>query len=146
MLAHRFKEDFKPSQAASWIISLHFRGPTRFFKVFQGLRAESSGYDGQLHCVEIESGSLLWSCRVSPSDRDLEIKGAPVVVDDVVIVGTHGGSVVGVDAGRGEPLWRLRLPGAVFASPALDGRAMPPGSLALALSPRGLWSRRRGSR
>ena len=86
-----------------------------------------SGYDGQLHSVELLSGSLLWSKSVSSS----EIKGAPLVTHDVAIVGTHGGQVLGLSASHGALLWRLRLPGAVFATPALRETAMTLGASSL---------------
>eukprot|EP00434_Breviolum_minutum_P031203 symbB.v1.2.027595.t1/scaffold2834.1/size69276/2 len=58
-------------------------------------------YDGQMHCLQLGSGVLVWSTRlVSESQNDREIKSAPVVAKNVVIVGTHAGTVAGVDAMR----------------------------------------------
>ena len=36
-----------------------------------------------------------WSCMVSPTHSDTEIKSAPVIANAVAIVGTHGGTVAG---------------------------------------------------
>ena len=129
----------------------------------------SAGYDGKMHCMDLQSGSMHWSCVVSPTHSDTEIKSAPVVTNAVAIVGTHGGTVAGggvfwgskrcmfvslslkprvhhhqftradglfrcwrpqpgklpgVDAKSGERLWEVKAPGAVFASPAIQGQTM----------------------
>jgi hypothetical protein len=55
----------------------------------------SAGYDGKMHCMDLQSGSMHWSCLVSPTHSDTEIKSAPVVANAVAIVGTHGGTVAG---------------------------------------------------
>jgi len=49
-----------------------------------------------MHCLQLGSGVLVWSTRlVSENQNDREIKSAPVVAKNVVIVGTHAGTVAG---------------------------------------------------
>eukprot|EP00435_Cladocopium_sp_Y103_P029542 s2313_g7.t1 len=81
-------------------------------------------YDGKMHCMDLQSGAMHWSCMVSPTHSDTEIKSAPVIANAVAIVGTHGGTVAGVDAKSGERLWEVKAPGAVFASPAIQGQSI----------------------
>ncbi|CAE7475803.1 unnamed protein product [Symbiodinium sp. CCMP2592] len=83
-------------------------------------------YDGNMHCIAIESGHLLWSSSIAlPTDENTEIKSAPVVHDDmgIVVAGTHGGAAAGLSALNGHLLWRLQLPGAIFAAPLLVPRS-----------------------
>ncbi|CAE7772057.1 Aasdh [Symbiodinium sp. CCMP2456] len=78
-------------------------------------------YDGKMHCIAIESGHLLWSSSIAlPADENTEIKSAPVVHDDlgIVVAGTHGGVAAALSL-DGHLLWRLQLPGAIFAAPLL---------------------------
>ena len=80
------------------------------------------GYDGRMHCLDLESGSLRWSSSVSlPTDANTEIKSAPLVDSEagIALTGTHGGTVAAFSACAGHLLWRLRLPGAIFATPLL---------------------------
>ena len=74
-----------------------------------------------MHCIAIESGHLLWSSSIAlPADENTEIKSAPVVHDDlgIVVAGTHGGAAAALSL-DGHLLWRLQLPGAIFAAPLL---------------------------
>ncbi|CAJ1363751.1 unnamed protein product [Effrenium voratum] len=79
--------------------------------------AFAAGYDGKMHCVSVARGALRWSQLVAPEDqdRDTEVKSAPVVAGQVVLTGTHGGSVAGLCCRSGRRLWRVPAPGAVFA-------------------------------
>eukprot|EP00439_Symbiodinium_sp_Y106_P083048 s2032_g22.t2 len=83
-------------------------------------------YDGNMHCIAIEPGHLLWSSSIAlPTDENTEIKSAPVVNDDmgIVVAGTHGGAAAGLSTLDGHLLWRLQLPGAIFAAPLLVPRS-----------------------
>ena len=79
-----------------------------------------------MHCIAIEPGHLLWSSSIAlPTDENTEIKSAPVVNDDmgIVVAGTHGGAAAGLSTLDGHLLWRLQLPGAIFAAPLLVPRS-----------------------
>lgn len=62
---------------------------------------------------------LVWS--VHDRDRGLPsgIWGTPALHDDIVIFGTNGGEVRGLDRADGTEHWRLQLAGPVWQSPVV---------------------------
>jgi hypothetical protein len=65
---------------------------------------------------------LVWSYDDQARGADSGVWATPGIVDDVVIVPTDSGRIVGLDRATGELLWELRLPGPTWQSPVIvDG-------------------------
>ena len=69
--------------------------------------------NAHLLCLDARSGSLLWDVAYADWNRNYGVTGAPLVVNDKVIVGTSGGDdgvrgfVAAYDAATGKMLWRF---------------------------------------
>ena len=69
--------------------------------------------NAHLLCLDARSGSLLWDVAYADWNRNYGATGAPLVVNDKVIVGTSGGDdgvrgfVAAYDAATGKMLWRF---------------------------------------
>ncbi len=96
---------------------------------------------------------LVWSVH----DRDTMpagIWGTPGLYEDIVIFGTDGGRVLGIDRDTGDVRWQLRLTGAVWQSPVIVDGVLVIGDCAGELhaydvsdtrgEPRHLWTHRIG--
>lgn len=99
-------------------------GP-RSSPVIAGSRLYVAGIAGHLHCLELETGKVLWQ-RDLNADYKLSPTffgrgGSPLVLDGKLIVslGTEDGkSLVAFDAATGKELWTAASPwGASYASP-----------------------------
>src|SRR5687768_7311267 len=67
---------------------------------------------GIFHAVNIKDGKALWTFKTGS-----EIKSSPVVVRDVVLVGSYDGHLYGLDAKTGKPRWKVQTEGQVHATP-----------------------------
>ena len=69
--------------------------------------------NAHLLCLDARSGSLLWDVAYADWNRNYGATGAPLIVNDKVIVGTSGGDdgvrgfVAAYDAATGKMLWRV---------------------------------------
>ncbi len=69
--------------------------------------------NAHLLCLDARSGSLLWDVAYADWNRNYGATGAPLIVNDKVIVGTSGGDdgvrgfVAAYDAATGKMLWRF---------------------------------------
>ncbi|AKF85358.1 hypothetical protein MFUL124B02_11495 [Myxococcus fulvus 124B02] len=70
--------------------------------VAQGLLFVVGG--GQCHAVDLGTHTLRWSVSC-----DSEATSSPIVVDDIVYVGTRLGAVLAIDARTGTERWRVQL-------------------------------------
>ncbi|MBZ4412612.1 PQQ-binding-like beta-propeller repeat protein [Myxococcus sp. XM-1-1-1] len=59
---------------------------------------------GQCHAVDLGTHALRWSVSC-----DSEATSSPIVVDDVVYVGTRSGAVLAINARTGTEQWRVQL-------------------------------------
>ncbi|MEM7205526.1 MAG: PQQ-binding-like beta-propeller repeat protein [Planctomycetota bacterium] len=67
---------------------------------------------GTLHCLDGQSGEVLWQTD------DLPCEGAPAFLRGVLVVGTRAGAAVGLhpqEDGTWQEAWRVELPGPVSA-------------------------------
>jgi outer membrane protein assembly factor BamB len=74
--------------------------------------------NAHLLCIDARSGNLLWDIAYADWNKNYGATGAPLVVNDKVIVGTSGGDdgvrgfVAAYDANSGKLLWRFwTIPG-----------------------------------
>jgi len=86
--------------------------------------------DGKLAAIDANSGKTLWSKSSrthgwfgwgDKKRKDAMYAGGPVVVGDLLAVGTLDGHVYGVNAKDGSPRWEAELDSEVLASPAIAG-------------------------
>ncbi len=86
--------------------------------------------DGKLAAIDANSGKTLWSKSSrthgwfgwgDKKRKDAMYAGGPVVVGDLLAVGTLDGHVYGVNAKDGAPRWEAELDSEVLASPAIAG-------------------------
>lgn len=74
-------------------------------------RVYTLAWDGQLHCLDLASGRLLWRKHLVRDFRgrysNWKYAGSPLVIDGVVILdtGADGDSTVALDAATGEKIW-----------------------------------------
>ena len=101
-----------------------------FFAAFEGLIDDASGHltrgvalwhsrvyrltdNAHLLCLDGRSGHLIWDVAYANWNKNYGATGAPLIVDDKVIVGTSGGDdgvrgfVAAYDAGTGKLAWRF---------------------------------------
>ena len=72
---------------------------------------------------------LVWS-RQAQSGPETGIWATPALHDDVVIVPTDTGEVLGLDRATGDERWRLNLPGPLWSSPVVIGDTLLQGDCA----------------
>jgi len=98
----------------------HERGTARSEQVGQMLKLDPSRPDDP----------LVWS--VHDRDRRLPsgIWGTPALYQNLVIFGTNGGDVLGLDRATGTERWRLQLAGPVWQSPVVVGGVLVIGDCA----------------
>ena len=86
--------------------------------------------DGKLAAIDANTGKTLWSKSSrthgwfgwgDKKRKDAMYAGGPVVVGDLLAVGTLDGHVYGVNAKDGAPRWEAELDSEVLASPAVAG-------------------------
>jgi outer membrane protein assembly factor BamB len=111
------KEGFTPFKADNW-----FWGKA---VAYNGNIIVAS-LSGTIYALDAESGSKLWESE----EKIGSIRGAPALVDDLVIVGTNEGNSAGkvycFNADNGEQVWEYPseggpIPGAVYASIGSNG-------------------------
>jgi outer membrane protein assembly factor BamB len=89
----------------------HERGTARSREIGQMMKLDPSRPDDP----------LVWSVP-DQDQRPSGIWGTPALYQDIVIFGTNGGRVLGLDRDTGERRWSLRLAGPVWQSPVvIDG-------------------------
>jgi outer membrane protein assembly factor BamB len=82
-------------------------------------RAFAVSVSGEVRCVEIETGRLVWSYG-GVDDAHLH-RSAIVVVDGKVIVNSPTDSVIALNADSGEPIWETGLNGTPNTALAIIG-------------------------
>ena len=80
----------------------------------------ATGDEGKVWAIDASitelAGRSLWSAT-----RDKAIFGAPLIMDDRVIVGDGDGYVVAYDMSDGRSIWERQVTGAIRGGPASDG-------------------------
>ena len=85
------------------------------------------GYDSMLYALSLkegEEGEPTWQERVGGP-----IVGSPLVVDDIVLVGSSDGNLYAFHPESAEEKWRFRTAGKVWSTPAVDNGVVYFGSL-----------------
>ena len=91
--------------------------------------------DGFFYCLDRKSGKELW--KLSPNQRDLDdatcdrcaLKfNAPVIVNNVIYVGSHDNNLYALDAQTGLINWRFLTGGSIMDAPAIVGGKIYVGS------------------
>lgn len=99
-------------QGALYVGVEHERGTARSEQVGQMLKLDPSRPDDP----------LVWSVHDRDPGLPSGIWGTPALHGDLVIFGTNGGEVLGLDRADGAERWRLQLAGPVWQSPVVvDG-------------------------
>jgi len=71
--------------------------------------------DGRLVALDERNGRTVWEAIISeprgstPVERIVDVDTRPVVIDDVVVVGSRHGDLVAVNGKSGETLWRRQM-------------------------------------
>lgn len=114
-------------------------GPIRTRLTASGEALYVQADDGFLYKLDAASGERLWQVRIverpierlpfdDPRSR-YDRFGSDVTVSGArLLVGTHDGKVLALDAARGERLWEFQAGDAVLAAPALAGNRVLFGS------------------
>src|SRR5262249_34656855 len=77
--------------------------------------------------VDLASGNAQWTFS-----GDGSLVTAPIVVDQSVIMGSHGGSLYALDVGTGTVTWQVQAPAAITAPDESSGVSQPLTGLAVA--------------
>ena len=89
----------------------------RYSAIFHAGAIVYSSRDGWLFAVDAETGEHRWATRLE-STVNTELRR----IDDVVYVGTHGGSLFGVHVETGEPRFALDLVGMLYGISPPNGQ------------------------
>lgn len=71
--------------------------------------------DGRLVALDERNGRTVWEAVISeprgstPVERIVDVDTRPVVLDDIVVVGSRHGDLVAVNGQNGQPVWRHQL-------------------------------------
>jgi outer membrane protein assembly factor BamB len=89
-------------------------------------RLYAQGAEGELRCLEADTGQVVWSKNIlrehEAENRTWAMASSPLIVDDMVIAlpgGRNGDSVVAYDRRTGEEIWRSLDDRQAYTSPAL---------------------------
>jgi len=81
------------------------------------------GPQGELHCLELETGKKLWNHSLAKeyelADTFFGIGTSPILENDLVLVnvGPTGGGVLAFDRETGKEVWRAKCEPASYSSP-----------------------------
>ncbi|MFP4250026.1 MAG: PQQ-binding-like beta-propeller repeat protein, partial [Armatimonadota bacterium] len=104
-------------------------GPVRFAPVIFEDRVYAGSDDGYLHCLDLDSGEMVWSFHAAPRDRYLlgnarmintwPVRGAPVIRDGTVYFAAGvfpfmGTFIYALDAQSGELQWENSGTGSMY--------------------------------
>ncbi len=116
---HSWDAEFKESE------SMGGDGP-RATPTWNEGRIYALGAKGELRCLEAQTGRRIWSRNIlsdnGASNLEWGMSGAPLVVDDKVIVqpgGTSGKSIVAYNKNTGERVWTALNDRQAYVSPML---------------------------
>ncbi len=100
-------------------------GPRATPTWFDG-RVYALGAQGELQCLEDDTGRMLWRRNIledaGAENLQWGMSGAPLIVDDVVVVqpgGGNGKSIVAYDRRNGERVWSAESDQQAYSSPIL---------------------------
>lgn len=111
-----------PSSAVTRDGKLDFGNTPRATPLIVGQRVITQGAFGDVHCLDLETGKLLWSWNLM---RDFEghlpdwgYSGSPLAVGETVIVQPGGSdcSLLALNIADGEPVWESAGRGASYSS------------------------------
>ncbi|MGM0492031.1 MAG: PQQ-binding-like beta-propeller repeat protein, partial [Armatimonadota bacterium] len=117
------------TRAGSELWRFYANGPVRFAPVIFEGRVYAGSDDGYLHCLDLDSGEVLWRFHAAPRDRYLlgnarmintwPVRGAPVVRDGTVyfaagIFPFMGTFIYALDAQSGELQWENSGTGSMY--------------------------------
>jgi len=112
--------------------SLAGEGP-RATPCVSGGRVFAQGSTGLFHCLDLETGKLVWSKNIlsdnHTSMNEWGLSSSPLVIEDLVVVspgGFNGRSLVAYRAATGEFVWGGGNEGSGYSSPALTTLADVP--------------------
>jgi len=101
-----------------WVFTTE--GPVRFAPVYSDGHIFAGSDDGHIYCMAADTGTLKWSCRVTPEDRRIPgngriisqspVRGGLVVEDGLVyyaagVFPSHGAYLGAIDAATGKQQW-----------------------------------------
>ena len=90
--------------------------------------------EGSIHALDFATGRRLFEKRITPATLPKEMpKGfgwsTPLVLDDVLVVGSDEARIYGISRRDGAVLWQVTTGEKVWASPKFDGRLVHVGCL-----------------
>ncbi|MEX0324041.1 MAG: PQQ-binding-like beta-propeller repeat protein [Puniceicoccaceae bacterium] len=102
----------------------HFIGEFYGEPLIIGDRVYCGNYAGEMRCIDLKSGKLIWS-----TSTDGSINGKAVYSKDSLIIGNQLGEVYALDAVTGEVLWSVNLPVEKRAFQNFSNAAVADGSI-----------------
>ena len=71
---------------------------------------------GMVHAVDNRDGKPLWTFKTGG-----EIKSSPILVKELVLIGSYDGHLYAIEARTGKLRWKVVTEGPVHATPAVQG-------------------------
>jgi len=106
----------EPPLATQWVQSMKPEPDNLSAPVVQGDRIFVV-HDGALRCLDTATGGQLWQLTV----KDQQVTTAPLVWQDLVIVGTDTGLLLAIKASDHTQVWKANCGGYIAADPAVIG-------------------------
>jgi outer membrane protein assembly factor BamB len=119
------RQRWKFAYESKYVDDFGFDEGPRSTPVIAGERVYTLGADGDLHCLELETGKKVWERRIN---TDYQVRkgffgvGTSPLVDDgrlFINVGGKDAGIVALDAGTGKELWKATRHEASYSSPVI---------------------------
>lgn len=83
---------------------------------------DTTGLPAVLYAIDADDGEKQWSFSIGPEDEDWRFHSSPTVAGDMVFIGSHNGTVYGIDIDSGDDSWEYETDDSVWSSPTVvDG-------------------------
>lgn len=76
--------------------------------------------DGSLIALQKEDGKEVWRYEYAPKEQRKPVRSSPATDGEVIVFGTDGADVIGVERITGRERWKTNLRSSVFATPIVS--------------------------
>jgi outer membrane protein assembly factor BamB len=123
-----FNNDVLAIDVRAGSIRWRYEHPTRHFPFYSSAalvdgKLVLGGRDKLVHCLDVETGSALWTFRTNA-----RVESSPAVAGGRVYVGSNDGRLYVLDLASGEKLWEFNAGAPLSASPAIASGRLVIGS------------------